>query len=703
MSKNQIFSGKIRIAQDENLETGVLTEDASEIANTTCDINEKNEGTAFNNSVVGNAGVVNIYNLGIVTGLTINGGGTVNVYSSGIASNTQINKSGELFLSNGGTAIGTTVNSNGSLYISKGGVADKTTVEGGLVKVLKGGTAGVSNGGTTVGTTVNSAGSLKIMSGAVAYNTLINASGTAIVSSGASASYVNIKDDGEFYISGTAENIYIANGGYAVVGKGAVASNSEIEGDGIFIISSGAKHQGTLDIREGAVVSAYRGSTIDFTLADRTNSPAEYLINDVSKIQGNPNFTITIPYEDMKGGIYVLSQDGADYFNSSIDVYSARVIDSVNTVYTHTGTLTMATPVTIDNMTYCLKKDDGCLSLYVKDSKFLQAEVGNFINGGGVFELSEEGIGTLYSRNKEYVLSGAIDTGTWELVGVGDFDGDGVDGLLWLDKEAGTVYAQNDMTNFDEVNDRTNLVGIVEEDYSIIGTGDFANTGYDGTLLKGPAFGDASISTNYGLPVWARDGEGYTFNGWLGALVNTWDTDDELKGNTKDLDEINALNYRFDLIATGDFNGDGVEDVLLQNTMPETVNGVEITGSGDVFAFLTGSSEDIKNGADPTVAYTGCATDGWNVLDTGDFNGDGTDDILVSNGVTVCGWIIENGVRTGDFTLGDLKDGETVLGVVDFDRNGTSDVVIYDAETKTKNIWYVNDALVSSTGMIAIA
>ena len=39
----------------------------------------------------------------------------------------------------------------------------------------------------------------------------------------------------------------------------------------------------------------------------------------------------------------------------------------------------------------------------------------------------------------------------------------------------------------------------------------------------------------------------------------------------------------------------GVIDVLLQNTMPETVDGVMVTGSGDVFVFLT---DDINSELD---------------------------------------------------------------------------------------------------------
>jgi hypothetical protein len=134
--------------------------------------------------------------------------------------------------------------------------------------------------------------------------------------------------------------------------------------------------------------------------------------------------------------------------------------------------------------------------------------------------------------------------------------------------------------------------------------------------------------------------------------------------------------------------------------MPTTVVGVTITGSGDIFTFLTGDMNAVKNGADPTVAYAGCVTSEWEILGVGDFNGDGIDDVLLTDGIGVAGWEMANGQRTKDLWFGNLTANQEIVGSADMDNDGTDDLVVLDKASDTFSAWKITDGQVS--GWIAI-
>ena len=73
--------------------------------------------------------------------------------------------------------------------------------------------------------------------------------------------------------------------------------------------------------------------------------------------------------------------------------------------------------------------------------------------------------------------------------------------------------------------------------------------------------------------------------------------------------------------------------------MPEVVRQDEIdyaiTGSGDIFTFLTGN--DISGYQEINTVYAACAAGGWSVVGFGDFDNDGIDDALLTDGTGVAG------------------------------------------------------------------
>ena len=148
---------------------------------------------------------------------------------------------------------------------------------------------------------------------------------------------------------------------------------------------------------------------------------------------------------------------------------------------------------------------------------------------------------------------------------------------------------------------------------------------------------------------------------------------------------------------------DGI-DLNMGCPVPKVVNqaGIDytITGSGDVFTFLTGNEEAIKAGAPPTVCYAGCATDGWSVVGFGDFDADGVTDALLTDGTGLAGWKMGGGQRQDNFWFGNLSTGQSIVGVADVNADGTDDLIVAGADNSMA-VWLVKNGEVTGSMMLA--
>ena len=621
-------------------------------------------------------------------------------YAEQTATSTTVNSGGKLTV-HGGSAISTTVNSGGYMTVSNGS-ATSTTVNGGYMEVYSSATS----------TTVNSGGSMHVFSGGSVTSTTVNSGGSMHVFSSSSATSTTVNSGGGIYVGGdmyvssggNATSTTVNSGGYMTVYKYGSATATTVNSGGSMYISSDGYVNG-LQIAKGAEVILDKRSNLDFRIADQLPY-ADVLVNDWSLIvDEGASYTITVG-QNQWNGVYQLA-GGAANFNKDITIK----VDGIGT----NGTFTGGSGVIISgDYTYTLgKTENSTLTLTVQGGQEPpEVPLGNpVIAGGNAIQIMANGTVKIHTAGG-VTSPGRIDPAAWTLLDSGDFNRDGKDGLLWLEKATGNVYMQDDLSSMAEVTNKSNCLGTAGDGYEVQAAGDFFGTGFDGALLLGPAFGDSTVSLNYGLDVWAREQNGDMREGHLGALVNTWEESgplNSLKGDFQNLtgDErnkvINANNYRYELVGVGDFNGDGIDDVMLRNTMPDTVGGETITGAGDVFVFLTDTRENVIAGNRPAegIVYTGCATDGWNVVGFGDFNGDGIDDVVISNGTDLAGWQISNGQRTGDLWFGSLTDGWKFAGVGDFDADGTDDILLADPDNNLA-AWKINNG--TNTGlMIALA
>jgi hypothetical protein len=191
----------------------------------------------------------------------------------------------------------------------------------------------------------------------------------------------------------------------------------------------------------------------------------------------------------------------------------------------------------------------------------------------------------------------------WSVVGTADFNADGRVDLLLRDTN-GTIKDWLGAANGSFVDNSANSTRAVSTNWSIVGTGDFNGDGHGDILWR-----DSSGTVTDWL---GNSSGGFTanWNSFASNIPNTWQ-----------------------VVGTGDFNGDGRDDILWRNTTTGTIT--------DFLANEIGGFTD--NYAKAAVQVPTA----WTVAGTGDFNGDGLTDILWRNGTTVTDWL---GNPSGGFT-----------------------------------------------------
>ena len=322
VSGTQIFDGKLTIPD------GAVTSDTEVKSGGSMLVSS---GGTANSTIVSSGGNMTIFEDGVASSTEVKSGGSMLV-SGGVASDTLVSSGGNMTIFEGGVANSTTV-FDGFMDISSGGVANDTVLEGGFLTVLSGGVANDTEmyydaelniaGGTANGVTMKELCSIFVSDGGVLNNLITdNTGGVVWVENGTVNQAVLLGDDDDdvdlnLESGCAANNTAVHYKGELYVSSGAVVSNTEITSGGEMFLHSGGVHRGGLQIESGAIVSAYRGAKIDFSLADKT-AGNDYLINDLSLIRGTPTYTITIS-ADQADGTYKLAQ-GASAFTGSITI-----------------------------------------------------------------------------------------------------------------------------------------------------------------------------------------------------------------------------------------------------------------------------------------------------------------------------------------------------------------------------------------------
>jgi len=414
-------------------------------------------GGVANRTTVNSNGDMYIFSGGVANNTILNDDGWMSISSGGVASNTTVNSGGDMHIYNGGVANRTTVNSNGIMDI-RGGVANSTTVDIGYMNIYSGGVANsttvdigymniysggvansttvdigymyISSGGVANRTTVN-LGEMHLSSGGVANSTTVNSWGDMHISSGGVANSTTV-DIGYMYISsggvansttvdigymyifsgGVANRTTVNSSGFMNISSGGVANSTTVNSGGRMRISSGGVHRGSLNIKSGAVVSAYNGGIIDFTVAGRTVKDG-YLINDLSKITGTPTYTVTVDY-DQAYGTYKLAQ-GAENFTGSVTIGNGS--------WKYGSVTVNGNAVSYNNRAYSLTEKGGKLNLVVSNDKYIfisskyNEKITGKIQDSALLEYGRNAFTSIddvdYSGNKTIILLDSKNSGNY--------------------------------------------------------------------------------------------------------------------------------------------------------------------------------------------------------------------------------------------------------------------------------------------------
>ena len=292
----------------------------------------------------------------------------------------------------------------------------------------------------------------------------------------------------------------------------------------------------------------------------------------------------------------------------------------------------------------------------------------------------------------------------WHVVGVADFNGDGSPDILLQNQVTNQVSIWY-MSGADGTTILSSpVIATALAGWKIVGASDFNNDGVPDIVLQNQSTNQVSVwymggsqgATIISSPViataapnWSMLGAGNTqppptsqprlfLQNQQSNAVSKW----EMGGTSGTVIEespiITTATPNWRVVATADFNNDGVPDILLQNQVTNQIS-----------VWYMGGTDGLTITTSPIV---GQPLSGWEVVGAADFNHDGNADLLLqntsSNALSI--WYLGPNftVLSAPIVATPLPNWH-VVGIADFDQNGSPDFLLQNLVTNQVSIWYL--------------
>jgi serralysin len=406
--------------------------------------------------------------------------------------------------------------------------------------------------------------------------------------------------DGTFLAGGTGNDTYIVSSNVQI---------TENPGEGIDTVNAignytlGANLE-NLTLHEYIPWDPYAGATYEPMPSEDWTATGNSLANVITGNLGNDVLTGLGGADTLTGG------GGNDIFKDTAAGLNGDTITDLGP-----GDKIIITDATVGNFTATIS---GTQLTYTAGSLTLSNSPGMFVSiaaaaGGGV-ELQ-------IIQNRSHFVAN-------------DGNGDHISDILWRN-DNGNFTDWLGASNGGFSSNAVNELNGVSTSWQIAGTGDFNGDGRVDVLWRN------------------NDGR---ITDWLGAANGSF-TDNAANA-------LNGVSTDWHIAGIGDFNGDGISDILWRNTDGRVTDWLGNLNGG----FTPNSSQ----------FYDTVSTD-WKIVGTGDFNGDGYTDIMWRNvDGRITNWL---GTANGSFTdnVANAYNGVSldwhVAGIGDFNGDGRDDIL----------------------------